>query len=178
MKNITYLFIPILFIFSSCKKLDKLTQFNMEFNQEITVPATLGVDIPLNINTPPVESNSENSFSNNNTSSKLVSEIKLSCLDLTLSSPASGDFGFLESIEIYINADGLDEKKIAWKDNIPSDIDGTLSLDTSDDNLKEFIVAEEFTLRINAVTDEVLATDHEIDVRSVFFVDATILGFD
>ncbi|MFT5647545.1 MAG: hypothetical protein ACI976_002237, partial [Aureispira sp.] len=33
-----------------------------------------------------------------------------------------------------------------------------------------------FTLRLKTVMDEILATDHVINVKSVFFVDAEILG--
>jgi len=49
-------------------------------------------------------------------------------------------------------------------------------LETTGTDLKEYIKADEFKLRVNTITDEVIATDHQIDINSVFFVDVKILG--
>jgi len=51
-----------------------------------------------------------------------------------------------------------------------------LELETSGEDIKEFIKKDEFKLRVNTVTDEALASDHHIDIYSIFHVDAEILG--
>jgi len=51
-----------------------------------------------------------------------------------------------------------------------------LFLDLADVDLKEFIKKDKFVLRLNTVTDELINSDQYIDVYSVFFVDAKILG--
>jgi hypothetical protein len=68
----------------------------------------------------------------------------------------------------------LDEAKIGWKDNIQSD-NTELNLEVTELDLKEYIKEEQFSLRLNTETDELLASDHDIDVYSVLFVDAKVL---
>ena len=51
---------------------------------------------------------------------------------------------------------------VAWKDAVPADAGVTLNLDRSDADLKEYIKKDKFTLRVNAVTDEFLASDYHI----------------
>jgi hypothetical protein len=161
---------------SGCKEIDKLTQFNMDYNETVVILSSTGINLPFNLFTPDVESNSESTFSVNDTRKDLVEEIRLTKLDLTLTSPSNGDFSFLKSIEIFISADGLSEVKIAWKENIPSDVDNYIELETSDTDLKEYIKKDKFKLRLNTVTDELITSDQHIDIHSVFFVDAKILG--
>nr|WP_299206097.1 hypothetical protein [uncultured Brumimicrobium sp.] len=43
-------------------------------------------------------------------------------------------------------------------------------------DLKEYIKADKFTLRLNTKTDETINSDHHIENHSVFYVDAKILG--
>lgn len=164
------------FTLQSCKKGNKLTQFNMEYNETVVIPSSAGVNLPFNVSTPDVQSNSESTFEINDTRKDLIEEIKLTQLDLTLTSPTNGDFGFLKSIEIYISADGLSEKIVARNTNIPSNIGKYLELETSDIDLQEYIKKDQFSLRLNTVTDELITADHEIDIHSIFFVDAKIFG--
>lgn len=163
-------------LLTGCKKIDELTQFYMEYNEEVVIPASTGVNLPFNILTPSIESNSESTFASNDTNKELIEEIVLTKLQLTLTSPTNGDFSFLESISVYIKADGIDEVRIAWDDNVSSTVGNFLDLETSTANLEEFIKKDNYTLRVNAVTDQLLSQDHHINVYSKFFVDAEILG--
>jgi hypothetical protein len=158
-----------------CKKVDKLTQFKMVFNETEVIPSSTGINLPFNILTPDIVTNSESTFAVNDTRKDLIEEITLTTLSLTISSPSSADFSFLQSINVYISADGLNEVKIAWKENVPADV-SVLNLDITGVDLKEYIKADQFSLRLNTVTDELLTADHQIDIHSEFFVDAKILG--
>lgn len=170
-------FILSLALFMSCDKIDELTQFHVDYTTTVTVPATSVISLPFDMFTPDIESNSEATFSVNDTRTDLVEKVTLEELKLTLVSPETADFSFLESIEIYISADGLEETKIAWKNNIAEEATTTiLELETSDEDVKEYIKKEDFQLRVNTVTDELIDEDHEIDVFADFFVDAKILG--
>ncbi len=162
--------------FFGCDQIDSLTQFNLEYNEEVVVPSATGVDLPLDIFTPDIESNSESKFAVNDTKKEFIEHISLKSMRLTLTSPAEGDFSFLESINIYINADGLEEQKIASLDEIPQNPGDVLNLEVADVDLQEYIKKDRFSLRLNTVTDEIITSDHHIDVKSVFFVDAKILG--
>ena len=77
-------------ILGSCKLIDQLTQFNVDYSTNFTIPATsvLGLPIPiLNIVQPDgVTTNSTQTFTNNNTRSDLLEEVLLKKLVLVLCS--------------------------------------------------------------------------------------------
>ncbi|PIB30812.1 hypothetical protein BFP77_03280 [Maribacter sp. 4U21] len=166
----------IVITFCSCDKLDELTKFDIEYNQRATIPSSTGVDLPFDVFTPETETNSESEFEINDTRKDLIEEIKLTQLELVIISPDGADFSFLESISVFISADGLDEIQIASLAEVSDNTGTRLNLDTSDIDLKDYIKSDKFSLRLNTVTDELLSTDHELEVNSTFFVDAKILG--
>ena len=176
MKKYIFILLAMAATMAGCDKLDSLTKFDMDYETSITIPATVGINTPFDIPTPAITTNADAEFSVNDTRKDLIEEIVLKSLTLTVDVPADGDFSFLSSIEIYIKADGLDEQKIAWKDNIPNDIGDVLELETSGIDLKEYIKKESFELKATTVTDELITQDHEIGIQSVFAVDAKILG--
>jgi hypothetical protein len=55
-----------------CKKIDELTQFDMEFNETTVIPSTIGINLPFNIFTPDIETNSESTFEVNDTRKDLI----------------------------------------------------------------------------------------------------------
>ncbi|NNK81188.1 MAG: hypothetical protein HKO93_06795 [Flavobacteriales bacterium] len=174
--SFSLLFITVLVLVSSCKKVDKLTQFDMEYTETVIIPSSTGIDLPFSIVQPDIESNSTSTFEANDTRKDLIEEIRLTQLDLTLTSPDNGDFDFLEEIEIFIEAEGLEEKRIAYLSEVPTNSIRFLDLTVSESDLKEFIKKDEFSLRVRTVTDETINSDHHIEVHSSFFVDAKILG--
>ena len=105
----------IILLSNSCKKIDQFTQFNMDFNNEIIIPSSTGINLPINLLTPEMETNSESTFEINDTRKDLIEEIRLTSLTLYLSSPNNADFSFLESISVYMNAQDLPEVEIAWE---------------------------------------------------------------
>ncbi|WP_373518292.1 hypothetical protein [Pricia sp.] len=169
------LILTILVTISSCDKVDELTKFDLEYNSKVVVPGATGINLPFNMVTPDMETNSESQFEVNDTRKDLIEEIKLTKLQMVITSPTDADFSFLNSVEVFISAEGLDEIKIAEKD-VDENVGSTLDVDVLDIDLKEYIKKDEFNLRLNTVTDEVINDDHEIDVNSTFFVDAKILG--
>lgn len=171
-----YIFIFILAVLlSNCSKLDELTKFDMDYDTQVTIPSTTGINLPFDVLTPDTETNSESTFESNDTRKDLIEEIKLTKLQLVISSPSDADFSFLESIDIFISADGLEELKIASKVEVPETV-SALDLEVSDADLKEYIKKDSYSLRLNTVTDEAMSQDHQVDVKSTFFVDAKILG--
>ena len=156
--------------------LAKLTRFEMKFDQSVTIPASTAINLPFNLFTPDIETNSESAFAVNNTKKDLVEEIKLTTLRLTLKSPANSDFSFLKSISVFVSADDLPEIKIAWKDDVPNDVGKVLELDVTGADMQEYIKKDSFKLRLNTVTRKMLGAEHQIDLHSVFFVDVRVLG--
>ena len=168
--------ILITFLAVSCQQLDRFTQFDLPYSTSFTIPSTLGITLPINITSPPVTTNIEQVFSSNNANLDLVESVTLKELTLTLTSPANGDFSFLDRITLYIDADGLDEQEIATKDPVPSGVGTELTFDVSGVDLKEYIKADEFTLRIQATKNQPINGAHEVKADMVFNVDAQLLG--
>jgi hypothetical protein len=162
-------------LMSNCSKIDELTKFNMDYDTQVTIPSSAGINLPFDVLTPDTETNSASTFDSNDTRKDLIEEIKLTKLQLVITSPSDTDFSFLESIEVYISAEGLDEIRIASKIEVPETV-AILDLEVSDADLKEYIKKDNYSLRLNTVTDEAMSQDHQIDVKSTFFVDAKILG--
>jgi hypothetical protein len=165
----------LILVVSGCDKLDELTKFDIDYDSQVTIESTTIIDLPFDVSTPDMETNSESEFEVNDTRKDLIEEILLKEITLTLTFPEMSDFSFLESIEVYINAEDLEEVLIASK-TVVDETASVLELDLTDTDLQDYIKKDSFTLRMNTVTDEAISQDHEIDVHSVFAVDAKILG--
>ncbi len=170
------LILAVMLGLGGCEKLDELTKFEMDYKQRVVIPASAGMDLPFDVFTPKTETNSSSEFAVNDTRKDLIEEIVLRKLTLSIVSPEGEDFSFLESITVYMSAEDLPEIKIAWNDEVSATVGGVLELEVSDDDLKEYIKKDSYSLRVNTVTDELLKSDHEIEIASIFFVDAKILG--
>ena len=166
--------VSIIVLSSSCNEIDKLTQFEIDYNESVVISSATGIDLPVNIYTPDIESDADSKFEVNDTRKDLIEHISLKSMQLSITAPDGEDFSFLKSIRIYISSEGLDEMEIAWKENIQEEI--VLDLETSEVDIQDYIKQDSFSLRLNTVTDEIITSDYHIDVKSVFFVDAKILG--
>ncbi len=160
---------------TGCKQIDKLTVFNINYNTQSVISSVVGINLPFNLLTPAIKTNSTSQFAINETHKDLIEEIKLTRLELTISAPEKGDLEFLKSISIYINGAGLEEKRIAWSDAVNTSAK-SITLTTTSDDLKEYIKLDSVSLRVNTVIKKILLTDYTVDINSVFRVDAKILG--
>ncbi len=175
MKKVVLLIIPVI-LYTSCKDIEKLTEFTMDYDSSVTLSKSTGLNLPVNLFTPDIETNSSSEFAVNETRKDLVEEIRLTALNLTITSPESQTFSFLESVTISIAAEGLSEIEVATLENIPDNVGKIITLETTDQDLKEYIKKDKFTLHVKSVTDELLSQDVDIDIASDFFVNAKILG--
>lgn len=177
MKKLLFVSVVLMAVlFQGCEAVDRFTKFHIDYSTSVTIPASTGVNLPFNLMTPKIESNTESAMAVNDTRKDMVEEVSLSSLKLTLTAPSDQDFSFLESISIFINAEGMSESRVAWNDNVSASAGSVLELEVTGVDLKDYILKDEFSLRVNAVTDEFLATEHQIKVDARFFIDAKILG--
>ena len=174
MKNIAVICCLSL-ILLGCEKANRLTQFQIDFTENVEITPTNPFNLPFNLFTPDVETNSETEFEINDTRKDLIEEIILKTLKLTLTGPEEGDFSFLKSIEIFLNAEDLPELKVAWAYDIGEDVGKILKITTSEEDIKEYIKKDKFTMRLNTITDEVIDERQYIEVYSDFYVDAKLI---
>lgn len=165
-----------LVLIAACKDLEKLTEFDLNYSSSVTIEKSTGLDLPVTLLTPDMETNSESEFAVNDTRKDMVEEIILTGLDMTITSPDGQTFSFLESITVYIAADDLPEVEVASQTNVSASTGGKLSLETTGQNMKDYIVKDKFNLRVETVTDEALSQDTDIEIDSRFFVNARVLG--
>ncbi len=176
MKTRVLMAVMLIFTLFSCNKIDEWTHFNLEYTSSVTIPATFGVDLPIDIWTPNIPSNSEEEFESNNTAKNLIEKVVLTALSMEIKSPETSSFDFLKTIEIYIEADGLEEKRVAWLTDIPQTGLKYIELETSVDDLQEFIKKDNYKLRTKTITRQFISHDTEVEIKNSFFVDAKILG--
>lgn len=158
-----------------CEVLDRITQFNLPLEFKVVVPSALNIGLPVDVLTPDIESNASARFDTEGTRADLVESATLTEMTLELVSPSGEDFSFLEELDVYISADGVGEELMASSGQIPVNAGTTLSLDCTDLDLKAYILAETFNVRIRTVTDELTTEDVEVEVDCVFRINAELL---
>lgn len=169
--------IAFTFIISSCKLIDKLTQFNVPYSTSFTIPASLIPGILGDIFTPDITTNSEQVFTNNNTKADLVEKVLLKSLKLTITNPSGKKFDFLKSADVYVSADGLAEIKVASISNIDdATVGSSIDMTPTTDDLKEYLKKSKVKIRVSTTTDKIVTENVDVKVDAVFFVDAKILG--
>ncbi len=173
MKKYTTILFTLLILLTGCKK--KLTQFYIDYNSQVVIQSTFGQMIPFSVMTPEITTNSEAEFESNNTNKDHIESIYLQDLILSITSPQGETFSFLNSVEIFISSPSMTEKKVAFKNSIPSNVGTELICDLVSLDLQSFVKDDRFTIRIETITDETIPQDVYINVYSNFFVDAKLI---
>jgi len=176
MRILILLIVTFSLFVTSCEKVDEFTQFDMDYQTSVTVPSTVGANMPFDMWTPEITTNSETQFAVHDTRKDKVEEILLTSSQLSVTSPDDGDFAFLNDIYVYLSADELSEIEIAWKEDIPDDVGNTILLNTSDENLEAYIKKDSIQFRVKTITDRVITQEYQIQIDAVFWVDAEVLG--
>lgn len=158
-----------------CKK-EGVIQFDVDYEATIVIQNGTGISVPVSFFTPDIESNSETEFEVNDTRKDKIQHITLTGLRLEITSPSGQEFDFIEDIELFISADGLDEVLLAYKYNMNNSEGNTISMSCSQNDFQEYIKKDKFKLRCRTVTDEYNLSDVEIKIFSTFKVDAKLIG--
>lgn len=158
-----------------CKK-GGITNFNMNYEATFVIQNGTGVSVPVSFLTPDIESNSESEFAVNDTRKDKIQHITLTTLNLEIVNPPGQEFDFLEDIELFISADGLDEILLAYRYNMDNSVGTSISMTCSQSDFQEFIKKDTFKLRVRTVSDEFNLNDVEIKILSTFTVDAKLIG--
>ena len=166
------LLVTVLF---SCKK-GGFTKFDINYEASIIIQNGTGISVPISFFTPDIESNSEAEFEVNDTRKDKIQSIRLIGMTLEIVSPPGQEFDFLEDIELFISADGLDELLLAYVYNMNNSVGSTINITCSQNDFQEYIKKDKFKLRIRTISDEYNLSDVEIKIKSTFNVDAKLIG--
>jgi hypothetical protein len=156
---------------AGCDEVDKLLTFKISNSTIFRIESTVPLNVPLEIATPDISTNSNQTFSNNNTSADKVKDIKLENVDLTAVSPAGRNFNFLKSVSIYISTTSTNEILLASVDEVPMNVT-TVELTPTTQKLDEYVKASSYKLRTRIVTRETLTQAVDVKASIVFKVTA------
>ena len=177
MKNSSSILLILIFALLGCKIIDELTHFDVDYNYTFTLPAFGGINLDnLNIESNDVENDTESTFENNDTRKGLVERATLKKFNVTILEPSEATFIFINKVEIFVKTDALEEKLIAWKENIPSDIGNYLELETTGNNIKKYLTSDAIRVRLKTTSSSPLTEDLLLDLKATVEVDAKILG--
>lgn len=175
MKTILLISAAIVIGFTNCKKIDKLTQFDIEYDQDFVFSSSSPVSVPISISTPPQQTNTSSQFASENTNKDKIEEISLKKMYIEITNPPNKSLRFIDEIEVYINADGLTEVSLASRLTVPNSIGGYLEMDVSNKDIKEYLKKDSFTIRLRTIYDEAVLEDLDAKCVMTFFVDAKII---
>ncbi|SEO81331.1 hypothetical protein SAMN05444671_1346 [Flavobacterium sp. CF108] len=169
-KLIALTFLLSLFL-TSCNAVDDLLSFNISNETSIKIKSTSPINLPTEIVTPDVTTNSSAEFENNKTKASLVKDVKIRSLKLSISDPSDKTFTFLKSIHLYISTTDSDEIELAYQDNINSS-SNTIVLICTDKKLDQYIKADSYKIRTQVTIKETLTKDITVKADMTFKITA------
>jgi hypothetical protein len=167
---VLYLFVLVLL--TSCKK---YKEFDLNYTEEVTIPSNSAIiSLPFSVMTPETTTNTQSEYDNEGTSSRLIDQVTLSRLSFSVKSPGSGNFDFLNSIEIYLSSPNQPEILLASKYSIPETGLQQMDMDVSGADLKDYLKESSYSLRVKTVTDKTLSADMTVKTEETFHVKAKL----
>lgn len=156
---------------TSCNAVDDLLSFTISNSASIKIQSNLPINLPSEILTPDVTTNSSAEFKNNNTKANLVKDVKIKSLKLSISDPSDKTFTFLKSIHLYISTTDSDEIELAYQDNI-NETTNMIDLICTDARLDQYIKADTYKIRTKVTLKETLTKDVTVKADMKFRVTA------
>jgi hypothetical protein len=157
----------------SCSKLGSLVTFPINEETSVQISSSTIVNVPFDLPSANMTTNSSQEFENNNTEKDLVKDVKLENLKLTVTNPNDKTFSFLKSIHLFISSEGNDEIELAYLDTIPVNATSILLIPT-EAKLDPYIKASTYKLRTRVETREILSQTTDIQVNAKFKVTANV----
>jgi hypothetical protein len=163
-----------LLMLSGCKDVADLLTFTIDHSVTFQVENSSPINLPIEIATPEVPTNSSQTFQNNNTNAGLVKDIKLQEIKLTVTNPSGKTFSFLKSITLFISTSQTNEIELASLDDVPATAT-TITLTPTNAKLDEFVKASSYKLRTSLVMRETLTQTVDVKTDLKFKVTASPL---
>lgn len=175
LSHLVLAFIALLVLGVGCKKLASLLSFKVSDSTSFTIPATSALGTSVSLPGVAVNSTSQSTYQNNNTSAKYVQDVTLDQLTLTVTNPTTQNFDFLKSVSIYIatDASGSDKVLLASLNPVPTG-QTSISLNPAGNQLDKYLKASSYTLITQAEIAKTLPQNTDVRADSRFNVHANI----
>ena len=168
---LSLLLVSILF---SCGAL-KHVAFYQDFNRSVSLPQQNLTSATDTITSPDIPTNIASTLSANNTSTDLLQSAKLQILTLTITTPPSQTFAFLQDVRVFILTDSLPAVEIASKHNIVNTGD-TLNMDVDAAELKPYLISTNFKLKFITTNRQASTAAMTINTYLKFRFEANLLA--
>lgn len=170
-KNTIIALLSLTIMTISCSVVDKLLTFTISNESTFKINSGNIINLPFEVATPDITTNSSSEFKKNNTNSDLVKNVILKDLVLSVSNPTDKTFSFLKSVHMFISTTADDEVELAYLDNI-SATTNTINLICTTKKLDQYIKAPSYKIRTSITTKETITKDIEIKANMKFQVTA------
>jgi hypothetical protein len=160
-KSYLLLFILPLLFAMGCKKETKPKETSIEVNFQESAPFLVPFDLDvldsqITLQTFSFETNTNSVLASKNSNKDLLEEAFIEYIRMNALAPDTLNFNFLKDIEVYMLADGLPEILGAYYYDIPNTKLRLLELETTKENMKEYLKKDALQLKIKVTLREVL----------------------
>ena len=175
----TILFVLLAGAFFSCSKQqiknDLTVAFDLPQKVEFTAPGSLSLGL-VNLPLIPITPDWSGNFSANKSDVNHLKSLNATSIVLHVKSPAGHNLHFLQTIYVYISANGQNEAKLAFKDPVPDNVDSTLALDIPVLDVSPYVKQNQFNIRVSFQERETFTQDIKIEADMTFHAVAYLLN--
>lgn len=161
----------------SCEKLENLGDISRDFTYSETVDMPEVPQLPAGMDTLPaggytgyvpamaMATNSKQYVGESGSTADLVKHAKMIKISANMLQPGGANFDFMDTVRMYVSAQGLEEKLIGYKYGIPK---GTqqLDLDVDSVNLKEYFLKDTMYVRFGGHFVGVPDSNTRLDLKT------------
>ena len=176
MKNLWITIIISSILLLSCKEINKLTHFYMNFSMDISVEPSSSNTSEASIWLTSIGDDFNNTIETNNSNIQHIEDVLIRNVIITIPTSSSKNQDNLKSIVVYIYADGQDLKKIAWLDDAAENKDNIYTLITSEDDLKEYFLSENNITKIEFTYQNQINTISNYNIQFSYFIGANLIN--
>jgi hypothetical protein len=154
----------MLLLFTGCDKVKNLLDVTFTTDRvEITFTVNPSAAGAFSSTQEVVQSDLNQQISDNGGSTGDLKSVELDTCSLLVVTPERNLNPF-QSLEVWVQATGEAEKKIAWVENIPENVTSVV-LSLSSDDIKSLLDKDQYTVTVKGVLDSALET--AIDLKAV-----------
>lgn len=161
-------------VWYSCNKdeiVDQLLTFDVSQSDTLKIPFIPKGSVDTTLFSIDIPTNAKQKAQENGTNTDLIKKAILKELKMTIINPPGQNFNFLDTINLYLSAPGLNEILLAGKTNIPADTN-IVYLDTYGSDFVQYIKQDTFALSPQLVTKDSVLYQIDVLVDLIFSVTA------
>lgn len=168
------LLLIVIILFASCTKIKKLTNFYADFSANITIDPSQSDNSTNNTWIYNVPDDSKGLYQQNNSNYASTQAIEINSFKISIEDPLNSSLDIIESVEVYLRSEDMEQKRIAWFDKIPKSGLNNINLDISRDDLRDYMIDKEYVLHISITTNSSFNTVCVLKLDYEFFVSTNI----